>query len=83
MGTTNGINCSHQRLTTNIDPFWALFGRFYNMPAKLGLVSVSRGTNLLLDVGPDKHGLIPSNFVDALTRLRTNIEAFACEESPA
>jgi alpha-L-fucosidase len=38
------------------------------------LVSVSRGANLLLDVGPDKHGLIPSKYVDALQRLRSNID---------
>jgi alpha-L-fucosidase len=38
------------------------------------LVSVSRGANLLLDVGPDKHGLIPSKYVDALQRLRINID---------
>jgi alpha-L-fucosidase len=30
------------------------------------LVSISRGTNLLLDVGPDRHGLIPGKFVKAL-----------------
>ncbi len=41
------------------------------------LVSVSRGTNLLLDVGPDKHGLIPSVYIDALRRLRIHIERFA------
>jgi alpha-L-fucosidase len=29
--------------------------------------------NLLLDVGPDKHGLIPRQFQDALARLRKNI----------
>jgi alpha-L-fucosidase len=38
------------------------------------LVSISRGTNLLLDVGPDKHGLIPEKFVKALQRLRANID---------
>lgn len=31
-----------------------------------------RGVNLLLDVPPDKHGLIPDNFVQALMRLRKN-----------
>jgi alpha-L-fucosidase len=31
-----------------------------------------RGANLLLDVGPDKHGLIPDYFVQALLRLRKN-----------
>jgi alpha-L-fucosidase len=38
------------------------------------LVSVSRGTNLLLDVGPDKHGLIPSKYINALQRLRANLD---------
>lgn len=38
------------------------------------LVSVSRGTNLLLDVGPDKHGLIPEKFSGALQRLRANLD---------
>ena len=37
------------------------------------LVSVSRGANLLLNVGPDRHGLISRDFVDALTRLRNSI----------
>lgn len=45
------------------------------------LVSVSRGTNLLLDVGPDKHGLIPKHYVDALNRLRINIERFDHDKS--
>ncbi len=38
------------------------------------LVSISRGTNLLLDVGPDKHGLIPQKYVGALQRLRKNLD---------
>lgn len=38
------------------------------------LVSVSRGANLLLDVGPDKHGLIPAAYANALRRLQTNME---------
>jgi alpha-L-fucosidase len=38
------------------------------------LVSISRGTNLLLDVGPDKHGMIPQKYVGALQRLRTNLD---------
>jgi alpha-L-fucosidase len=38
------------------------------------LASISRGTNLLLDVGPDKHGLIPEKFIGALRRLRTNLD---------
>jgi len=32
----------------------------------------ARGVNLLLDVGPDKHGLIPDYYVQALMRLRKN-----------
>jgi alpha-L-fucosidase len=38
------------------------------------LVSISCGTNLLLDVGPDKHGLIPGKYIAALQRLRKNID---------
>ncbi|QYY36601.1 alpha-L-fucosidase [Ruficoccus sp. ZRK36] len=41
------------------------------------LVTRSRGANLLLDVGPDKHGLIPQATTDALMRLRDNIERFS------
>jgi alpha-L-fucosidase len=40
------------------------------------LVSRSRGANLLLDVPPDRHGLIPSETVAALMRLRANIDRF-------
>ncbi len=40
------------------------------------LTSVSRGANLLLDVGPDKHGLIPQPAIDSLMRLQQNIERF-------
>lgn len=40
------------------------------------LTSVTRETNFLLDVGPDKHGLIPDDFVNALMRLQKNIERF-------
>lgn len=43
------------------------------------LVSRSRGTNLLLDVPPDKHGLIPKTSVDALMRLHRHIEKFSIE----
>ncbi len=32
------------------------------------------GTNLLLDVGPDKHGLIPGKYIIAVQRLRANID---------
>jgi alpha-L-fucosidase len=38
------------------------------------LLSVNRGANLLLDVGPDRHGLIPEKFTGALRRLRKNID---------
>ncbi len=38
------------------------------------LVTISRGANLLLDVGPDKHGLIPQKYIEALQRLRANID---------
>lgn len=38
------------------------------------LVSLSRGANFLLDVGPDKHGIIPQKSVTALQRPRANID---------
>lgn len=38
------------------------------------LTSVSRNANLLLNVGPDRHGLIPQRFADALRRLRSNLD---------
>jgi len=38
------------------------------------LVCISRGTNLLLSVGPDKHGLIPDKYISALQRLRANLD---------
>jgi alpha-L-fucosidase len=38
------------------------------------LVCRSRGANLLLDVPPDRHGLIPKRFTDALGRLRKNLD---------
>jgi alpha-L-fucosidase len=38
------------------------------------LVTRGRGANLLLDVGPDKHGLIPPRYADALARLRANLD---------
>jgi alpha-L-fucosidase len=41
------------------------------------LATTSRGANLLLDVGPDKHGLIPKRFQDALMRLRKNLDLLA------
>jgi alpha-L-fucosidase len=39
------------------------------------LVSISRGANLLLDVGPDHHGLIPDKFAEPLHRLRANLDS--------
>ena len=39
------------------------------------LTTVSRGANLLLDVAPDKHGLIPDRYAGALQRLRKNLDA--------
>jgi alpha-L-fucosidase len=41
------------------------------------LVSRSRNTNLLLDVPPDRAGVIPQMHVDALMRLRKNIDRLA------
>lgn len=42
--------------------------------ATLFLESRRRGANLLLDVGPDKHGLIPHYYRDGLFRLRKNVK---------
>ncbi len=44
------------------------------------LVSRSRGTNLLLDVAPDRRGLIPDHFTDALIRLRQNLKQLGWED---
>jgi len=38
------------------------------------LICRSRGANLLLDVPPDTHGLIPQKYIDALQRLKKNID---------
>jgi len=38
------------------------------------LLARSRGCNHLLDVGPDRHGLIPDDQVGALRRLRKNLD---------
>ncbi len=38
------------------------------------LVARARKANLLLDVGPDRHGLIPQASIDALYRLKANID---------
>ena len=41
---------------------------------RMYLVTRSRGANLLLDVGPDQHGLIPKHYRSALERLRRNLD---------
>lgn len=41
------------------------------------LISRSRGTNVCLDVGPDKEGRVPQRFVDALMRLRKDLDKLA------
>ena len=38
------------------------------------LATVSRGANFLLDVGPDRHGLIAENYAAALGRLCKNLD---------
>ena len=38
------------------------------------LIARNRGANILLDVGPDPHGLISQPFADALLRLRKNLD---------
>lgn len=38
------------------------------------LVATARGTNFLLDVGPDRTGKIPRQYIDALLRLKKNID---------
>lgn len=38
------------------------------------LTATERGANLLLDVGPDRHGLIPDKYRGALVRLRKNLD---------
>ncbi len=40
------------------------------------LITRARGANFLLDVGPDTHGLIPERYIEALKKLRRNIERF-------
>ena len=44
------------------------------------LVSLSRGANLLLNVPPDKTGKIPQMYVDALMRLRKNLDHLKMEK---
>jgi len=43
------------------------------------LLARSRGCNQLLDVGPDKHGLIPDDQVGALRRLRKNLDSLGLQ----
>lgn len=43
------------------------------------LVSRSRGANLLLDVPPDRSGVIPAMHVSALMRLRANLDKLGLE----
>lgn len=38
------------------------------------LLANTRNANMLLNVPPDKHGLIPQNFVDGLMTLRRNLD---------
>jgi len=40
------------------------------------LISRTRHANFLLDVPPDRHGLIPQMHIDALMKLRKNIDKF-------
>jgi len=40
----------------------------------MALICRARKVNLLLDVPPDKHGLIPQRSIDALMRLRKNVD---------
>lgn len=56
--------------------FWSPDDRPKSDGELLGLYALARarGANLLLDVAPDRHGLIPPEQVDALMRLRRNRE---------
>lgn len=38
------------------------------------LTARARGTNFLLDVPPNKEGVIPEHYVSALMRLRANLD---------
>lgn len=40
------------------------------------LICRERGVNLLLNVPPDRHGIIPEKFTTSLQRLRKNVERF-------
>ncbi len=63
--------------TVNPHWFWVEGDRPKSDIELLGqaLLSRSRGCNQLLDVGPDRHGLIPSDQITALQRLRKNLDA--------
>lgn len=43
------------------------------------LLTRSRGANLLLNVPPDKDGIIPDMYVQALMRLRDNLRKLNME----
>ncbi len=49
---------------------------FLSVIASLQPQSVIMSTNSLLDVGPDKHGLIPEKYIGALKRLRKNLDLY-------
>ena len=61
--------------------FWVEGDRLRSDRELLGmrLISRERGANLLLDVPPDRHGVIPQATVDALMRLRENTERLGCD----
>lgn len=46
------------------------------------LTARSRQSNVMLNVGPDKHGLIPQPFVDSLLTLNRNLEKNGFEDIP-
>jgi alpha-L-fucosidase len=58
------------------DWFWSPSDRLRTDAELLGmrLICRERKANLLLNVPPDKHGLIPQDMVGALIRLRKNME---------
>lgn len=42
------------------------------------LTTTSRGANLLLAIGPDRHGRMPASHARALLRLRKNLDRLGC-----
>jgi alpha-L-fucosidase len=62
--------------TVNKRWFWTEGDRPRSDGELLGLYTIARarGCNLLLDAGPDRHGLIPPEQVAALLRLRANLD---------